>query len=326
MSLKDSLITITVSEADDDIRLDRWFKRHYPGYPHAMLEKTLRKGLIRVDGKKAEGNTRIAQGQQLSHPPITIEAKPKKRYNASEEEYEALRRLVIYKDANIVVINKPYGLPVQGGTKVAKSLDDLLDGLRYDSEERPKLVHRLDRDTSGVLVLARNAKVATKLSRAFAGKDIQKTYWALVTGCPLEWKGLIDYKLMKSVQGDSSFERVAVDDEDGKYAQTEYRVIEGLARKFAFMELKPLTGRTHQLRVHMKALGHPIVGDPKYGDYEDYGPNDAYKLGVEDSLHLHARRIQIPAHVLGKAVDVSATLPKHMKHSFDMLGINAPKK
>jgi len=321
--MNEKLHTHTVAEADDDIRLDRWFKRHFPGYPHALLEKSLRKGLIRVDGKKAQTSLRIRTGQTIDCPPITIEPKAKARYAPSELEYEEVRRWVLYKDANVVVINKPFGLAVQGGSKIAKSLDDLLDGLKFDGE-RPKLVHRLDRDTSGVLVLARTAKVAAKLAAAFAGKDLQKTYWALVNGSPLPMKGIVDYKLLKSIHGEASFERVAVDDEDGKYAVTEYQVIEGLARKFALMELKPLTGRTHQLRVHMQAIGCPIVGDPKYGGsmmYDDV--TDMGGLGVEDKLHLHARRIVIPGNICGKAIDVKAPLPPHMQKTFELLGIGA---
>ena len=177
-------------------------------------------------------------------------------------------------------------------------------------------MHRLDRDTSGVLVVARTAKAASILSKAFASKDIQKTYWALVNNVPEEFKGMIDYKLVKAVQAESSYERVAIDDE-GKYAQTEYKVLDALARKFAFMELKPLTGRTHQLRVHMQAIGCPILGDHKYGGAH----NNAKALGVENKLHLHARHIHIPAMGGLRTVDVLAPLSAHMQKSFDALGI-----
>lgn len=319
---------IAVDAADDDIRLDRWFKRHYPGITHGMLEKQLRKGLIRLDGKKAKSSDRIASGQVIA---IKFEFKggeeerPKKTHvkaqTLSPEDILMMQKAVLYKDANVIVINKPFGLPVQGGSKVSKNVDDMLGAIQFDSPTRPKLVHRLDRDTSGALVLARSAKAAATLSRAFAGKDIQKTYWALVNGAPLDFKGTIDYKLIKAVQGENSYERVAVDDEDGKYAKTEYRVIEHLARKFSLMELKPLTGRTHQLRVHMAAIGCPIVGDHKYGG----SSTDAKSLGVENQLHLHARRIQIPAMGGLKAIDVTAPLPSHMKKSFDALGIETKK-
>lgn len=313
-------LTVTVSEADNDIRLDRWFKRHHPGFPHSMLEKNLRKGTVRIDGKKAKSSDRIMAGQVLTYPRPDIKTQPKKKRESSPEDQKAIQSWVIYKDDNIVVINKPFGLPVQGGSKVSKSVDDMLDGLEF-GRERPKLVHRLDRDTSGVLVLARTAKAAAVLSRAFSGRGIEKTYWALVNNVPMEFKGTIDYKLMKAVMGEESYERVAVDDEDGKYAKTEYKVLDALARKFAFMELKPLTGRTHQLRVHMQAIGCPIVGDHKYGGSQE----DAKSLGVANQLHLHARRIQIPAGGGIKAIDVSAPLPPHMKQSFKALGIDVKR-
>lgn len=312
----------TISEDDDDIRLDRWFKRHYPGFPHAMLEKQLRKGQVRLDGKKAKTSDRVKAGQVLRCPDIQVndlkKQKPKK--NAKPEDLEEIRKWVIYRDQNIIVINKPAGLAVQGGSKITKSVDGLLDGLIFDAKERPKLTHRLDRDTSGVLVLARNSKVAAQLAKAFAGKDMEKTYWALVMGAPMPGRGVIDLPLAKAEKM-AGFEQVSVDEEMGKRAISEYRVVESLVRKCSFVELKPLTGRMHQLRVHMVAIGCPIVGDSKYGH-----PDDALQLGIEDQLHLHARRIVIPAIGGQKPVEVSAPLPGHMQRSFKTLGITIPKK
>ncbi len=316
------MIKQTIAEDDHDIRLDRWFKRHFPSLQHSMLEKYLRKGAVRLDGKKAKSSDRILAGQVVEHPDFAadiafVKAKP----DASEQDAEFVRSLVIYKDANVIIINKPFGLPVQGGTKIKKSLDDMLGGLLFDAKERPKLVHRLDRDTSGVLVLARNTKSATQLSKMFAGKDIEKTYLALTHGCPLQAVGTIDYRLLKAVHGADSYERVAVDDEEGKYARTEYRVVESLARRFAVMELKPLTGRTHQLRVHMQAINCPIVGDEKYGGDE----MQVADVGISAGLHLHARRVVIPAFGSGKKIDVTAPLPPHIKESFRNLGIEVRK-
>lgn len=312
------MINQTISDEDNDIRLDRWFKRHFPNLQHAMLEKYLRKGAVRLDGKKAKSSDRIRAGQELSYPEFGEDvAFIKARPAASVEDEEFVRKLVLYKDANVIIINKPFGLPVQGGTKIKKSLDDMLGGLQFDSKERPKLVHRLDRDTSGVLVLARGSKSAAVLSKMFAGKDIEKTYLALVHGRPLQTVGTIDYRLLKAEHGDNSYERVAVDDEEGKYARTEYRVLESLARRFSLMELKPLTGRTHQLRVHMQAIDCPIVGDDKYGFYDI----PSHDVGITDGLHLHARRIVIPAFGSGKKIDVTAPFPPHMKESFKALGI-----
>lgn len=312
----------TVTDSDDGIRLDRWFKRHYAGFPHAMLEKQLRKGLIRVDGKKAKTSDRIEAGQVIRLPETELKEQPKtkKKYVLSEHEAAEIKKWVLYKDENVIVLNKPYGLAVQGGTNINKSVDDMLDGLMFGKEERPKLTHRLDRDTSGVLVIARSAKAAAGLMKAFSGKTLQKTYWALVNGSPLPPVGTIDLPLLKATWGDSLQEKIGVD-ESGKYAVTEYRVLDSLVRKFALMELKPLTGRTHQLRVHMEAIGCPIVGDHKYSG----STTAAKELGVENILHLHARRIVIP-NFMGKTIDVSAPLPSHMMKSFKALGLDVPKK
>jgi len=312
-----------VTSDDADIRLDRWFKRNYEGFPHALLEKHLRKGLIRVDGKKAKTSDRVSEGQIISCPEVMLDPKVKIKRAVSETDVSEMLKMVLYKDANVIVINKPQGLAVQGGTKIGRNIDDMLVALQFDAKERPKLIHRIDRDTSGALVLARNAKVAALLGKGFAGKEIDKTYWALVNGSPLPSEGMIDLPLNKLPRAlGGAREQVTVDEDDGKYAKTEYRVLDTLARKFAHVELKPLTGRMHQLRVHMAAIDCPIVGDHKYG-----GSNvDAESLGVENILHLHARRIVIPAMLGAKAVDVTAPLPPHMVTSFKALGLHVPKK
>jgi 23S rRNA pseudouridine955/2504/2580 synthase len=306
-----------ISEADHDIRLDRWFKRHFPGYPHSMLEKNLRAGDIRLDGKKAKSSDRIREGQELSHPDITINNTPKKAAPISAGDIKDMQALIIYKDKNIIIINKPSGLAVQGGTGISKSVDSMLDALQFDSG-RPKLVHRIDKDTSGILVLARNAKVASILMTGFATKTIDKTYVALVHNQPLPLVGTIDKPIMKSAYGEDGFETVGVD-EAGKRAITEYRVIDMLARKFSVMELKPLTGRTHQLRVHMLDINCPIVGDMKYGG------SVRGVVDIENKLHLHAAKIVIPPMLGAKAVKVTAPFPKHMKQSFKTLGIDVPQ-
>ena len=329
--------THTISSDDEGIRLDRWFKRHYPHLTHGLLEKYLRKGIIRLDGKKAKASQRVEAGQEISVQDSGIGDQEKRKNNSlspdprplNPEDARFIQSLVLYKGAGIIVINKPYGIPVQGGSKISRSIDDLLDGLRFDAGERPKLVHRLDRDTSGCLVLARNAKTAARLGKGFAGKHVQKTYWALVNGSPLPAQGTIDQPLLKKENPKASahaalrrepgreYEVMQVDAE-GQKAITEYRVLDSLTQTFALMELKPLTGRTHQLRVHMQAIGHPILGDHKYG-----GSNtNARSLGVENILHLHARRIVIPTLISGgAAIDVTAPLPEHMKKSFKALGI-----
>lgn len=313
--------THTIAEADEGIRLDRWFKRHHPGFPHAMLEKHLRKGQIRLDGKKVKSSDRLQAGQVLTlpqmdfKPPTTL---PKKKYIPTTHEEKELQKLVLYKDDQLIAINKPAGLPVQGGTKVKKSLDDMLDALSFGAG-RPKLTHRLDRDTSGVLLLARDAKSANFLTKQFAGKTIGKTYLALVHGTPLPMTGTIKDKLGKVTDEDSEKEYVTAD-EKGKSAVTHYRVLESLAGKFAVMELTPETGRTHQLRVHMQSLGCPIVGDPKYGGSSDVGRS----IGMEDRLHLHAWKIKFKQ-VNGRMLEIKAPLPPHMQKTFSALGIEAPK-
>ncbi len=317
----------TVEASDSGIRLDRWFKRHHPEVTHALLQKHLRKGQVRVDGKKVETSHRVETGQIIEMR-FAIEERPREKKQKivqgplEPEDVLMIQRTVIYKDSNILVLNKPAGLAVQGGTGISKSVDGMLGALQFDAKERPKLVHRLDLDTSGVLVIARSARVAAELQKMFSGKTVEKTYWALVNGCPLEHAGVITAPLAKSAHDGGSYETVAVDNEEGKFAETEYRVIDSLVLQYALLEMKPLTGRTHQLRVHAAHIGHPILGDHKYG-----GSNtDARSIGVENKLHLHARRIVIPPFPGSKTIDVSAPLPPHMEKSFEALGLDRPKK
>jgi len=304
-----------VTEADTGIRLDRWFKRHFPQVTHGLLEKALRKGDVRVSGKKSKTSDRVEAGQsvEIRHPFPTPEGGKKirpEKQRLTPEDAQMMQGLVLFKNADAIVINKPSGLAVQGGSKITRSVDGMLDALRFDAKERPKLVHRLDRDTSGVLVLARSATAAAKLMKAFASKTAEKTYWALVKGTPEIMQGKIDLPLAKQEEGD--VEKVAIDEEDGKNAVTLYTVRERLASTMAWVELMPITGRTHQLRVHMAAIGHPIIGDGKYGGRE------AFVRGMDfaSKLHLHARRIVIPG-----MLDVTAPLPKHMQESWDTLGL-----
>jgi 23S rRNA pseudouridine955/2504/2580 synthase len=303
-----------IEDADNDIRLDRWFKRHHSTVTHGMLEKALRKGDVRLNGKKAKSSDRIQTGQEIEirfRIPEAARPKQEVRQRTSDEDASMLQAAVLFKNKDIIVINKPPGLAVQGGSKITKSVDSMLDVLRFEAKERPKLVHRLDRDTSGALVLARSAKAATDLMHAFAGKEAEKVYWALVKGVPEIAQGKIDLPLSKQEEGD--VEKVSVDEEDGKRAVTLYRIVERLGKTLAWVELMPVTGRTHQLRVHMAAIGHPILGDGKYGARE------AFIDGMELSrkLHLHARRIMIPG-----VLDVTAPLPEHMKNSWKVLGLS----
>jgi len=309
-------------KADEaDLRLDRWFKRHFPGLGHGRLEKMLRKGQVRVDGKRAKGNTRLEAGQEIRVPPMDAtdkdaKAKPKAaQYRMTEEEAKALQDRVLHIDEQVIVIDKPAGLAVQGGSKTIKHLDAMLDALRFEKDESPRLVHRLDKDTSGVLVLARTAKAAASLTKAFRSKDVRKLYWAAVTPSPRMDKGKINAPLIKMPAG--SGEKVVVDEEFGKKAQTYFQVVEQAAKTAAWLVMEPVTGRTHQLRVHCLMLDTRIVGDGKYGGTE------AFALGKEiaSQLHLHARAIRF-IHPNGKLIEVFAPLPDHMKRTWAFLGFD----
>jgi 23S rRNA pseudouridine955/2504/2580 synthase len=310
-----------IAEDDDGIRLDRWFQRHQPDVSFNIVSRWARTGAVRLDGAKAEPGTRITAGQSLLWPdalpvmPAAI-ARPavREREPLSPEQIEYMQGLVIHRDAHAVVINKPAGLATQGGTGLNTSVDALLDALQFDAPGRPKLVHRLDKDTSGVLLLARNAKAAAWFSKAFASRDAHKTYWALTIGVPKLASGEIAAPLAK--QPGSGGEKMQVDTENGLAARTRYRVIERAAGRAAWVAFHPLTGRTHQIRVHAAAIGHALVGDGKYGG------KDAFLTGgISRKLHLHSRRLEI-ATPDGGMLDISAPLPSHMAESWDMLGFD----
>jgi 23S rRNA pseudouridine955/2504/2580 synthase len=308
--------TFTVAEDDDGIRLDRWFKRHMPEVSFNMVSRWARTGLLRVDGKKATPGDRIEMGQKIRMPPPAEQtARPSRaqptREPLGEDEIAFIRDMVIYEDPHAFVLNKPPGLATQGGTKTTQHLDRLLDGIG-DERGRPKLVHRLDKDTSGALLVARTARAAGHFAKAFSGRTARKVYWALVVGVPDADEGVIDAPLAK--QPGTGGEKMHVSEEAGLPARTRWRLVERAGNRTAWVELQPLTGRTHQLRVHMAAIGHPIVGDGKYG-----GPEAFLTGGISRKLHLHARRIRIDAPD-GGAIDVSAELPSHFAESLATLG------
>ena len=318
--------TVTTDEAD--IRLDRWFRRHFPGLPQSAIQKFCRTGQIRVDGHRAEAATRLAPGQSVRIPPLPLAPPPAKATPGPEIDLSVardLQRLVIYRDDQVIVLNKPHGLPVQGGPGITHHLDALLDALRFGAPDRPRLVHRLDRDTSGALLLARTPGVAAKLAAAFRTRSVQKTYWAVVAGRPVPVEGRIDLPLKRITGGRGERTEVAErDDPDATRAITEYRTLDNAAQKLAWLELQPLTGRTHQLRVHCVALGAPIVGDVKYARPDQNNAFSAEISGLAPELHLHARALSLP-HPAGGSLVVEADLPPHMVQTFRTLGFHAPR-
>ncbi|MBN9554153.1 MAG: RluA family pseudouridine synthase [Alphaproteobacteria bacterium] len=311
----------TVAEDDDGIRLDRWFRRHYPGLTHARLEKLLRKGEIRLDGKRAKAADRILAGQAMRLPPQIVHAKVEERPKpAPVRTSRRLEDAILYMDKHLIVLNKPSGLATQGGSGLKEHVDGMLDQLSFEKTSRPKLVHRLDRDTSGVLLVARTAQAAAGLSRALVSRDASKVYWALVKGVPKQKHGIVKAALAKEgVRGKD--ERMTVSqDEEAKFALTEYAVMGQAGQEYAWVAARPVTGRTHQIRVHLASLGTPIMGDFKYGGADVKG-----KGAIADKLHLHARSIDI-ARPDGGRLQVIAPLPPHMAKSWDLLGFDADDK
>ena len=311
--------TKEVAPSEDGMRLDRWFKTHYAGLPHSRLEKLLRTGQVRVDGGRAKSSTRLAVGQSVRVPPLPDAAPPSKPKRAlSKADRDFLASIALYEDDDLLILNKPSGIAVQGGTKTTHHIDRLLEGLGDGPETRPRLVHRLDRDTSGVLVVAKRRGVAAKLGRAFQTRSVRKIYWALVHGVPKPPQGKIEAALVKAAgpEGDRVRKARPGEQERAQSAVTYYAVVDRAGQTVAFVSLKPVTGRQHQLRAHMAILGHPILGDEKYPNAE------ALPEGLERRLHLHARRISFP-HPGGEGVvDVTAPLPPHMEKAFDAFGFD----
>jgi 23S rRNA pseudouridine955/2504/2580 synthase len=317
-ALVTDVITFTVSDDDDGIRLDRWFKRHLPDVSFNVVSRWARTGQLRVAGKRAVPGDRVEAGQEIRVPPLdatpsrTARTQPKGDPLTPDEE-QFVRGMVIHEEPAAFVLNKPPGLATQGGTKTHQHLDRLLDGLA-DERGRPKLVHRLDKDTSGALLVARSARSAGHFAKAFAGRTARKVYWAIIVGGPDAEQGVIDAPLAK--QPGTGGEKMHVDPENGLPAKTRWRVIDRAGNRAAWVELQPLTGRTHQLRAHMAAIGHPVVGDAKYGGAEAFLTG-----GISRKLHLHARRIRVDAPD-GGTIDVTAELAQHFGESLAMLGFD----
>ncbi|MEM7443152.1 MAG: RluA family pseudouridine synthase [Pseudomonadota bacterium] len=308
----------TVRDDENEVRVDRWFKQHYPALGHGRLSKLLRTGQIRVDGARAKTGTRLAPGQVVRVPPLRPEEltadRPKQR-PVSDTDAKAVRAMVIHQDDAVIVLNKPAGLAVQGGEGVARHVDDMLAALAKKGE-RPKLVHRLDRDTSGLLILGRTAPAARALSNAFRSKQAQKRYDAVVVGSPTLRQGRIDAALVKSCRG-TGYIADNPHDEGAKSAITDYTTVDDAGGRAAWLALWPLTGRTHQLRIHCRAIGTPILGDGKYGGRAAFLPT----ADIAKQVHLHARQLTLP-HPDGGVLDVSAPLAPHMVETFTYFGFD----
>lgn len=327
---------IVLGEDAAEQRLDRWLRRLHPHVSQGRIEKMCRKGEIRLDGARVQASTRLAPGATLRLPPIPDEPAAAARPAApavSEADAAMMRAAVIYRDDDVIALAKPPGLATQGGSGTTRHVDGLAEALRFGAEEKPRLVHRLDRDTSGVLLLARSARAAAGLAKAFQSREARKIYWAVVAGAPRPDAGRITYGLVKAgghgAGGEGEKMRVVAPDEvagteGARKAATDYVTIDAAARRAAWVALAPLTGRTHQLRAHMAAIGHPIVGDGKYGGsgQENLGEGWGAQLGgvVSRKLHLHARAISLVHPRTGKRLEVTAPLPEHMARTFELFG------
>ncbi|MEE9375895.1 MAG: RluA family pseudouridine synthase [Rhizobiaceae bacterium] len=315
----------TIEEDEDGMRLDRWFKLHFPGLGFGKLQKLLRSGQVRVDGGRVKTASRVTSGQVVRIPPLDTKMTDKPLHmtaNTIRDRHDAdvLRDMVLYEDKKVYVFNKPAGLAVQGGSGINRSVDSMLESLRDKSGQKPRLCHRLDKDTSGVLVVAKTRGAAAALTKSFRHRDTDKTYWALVQGVPRSREGRISTYLVKEQTEDGDKMRVAKHGErHADHAVSFYRVIDKNPRTVCWMELKPHTGRTHQLRVHAQHIGHPIIGDPKYFDVQNY----EIPGGIQKKLHLHARRIRIPHPEDGQpTIDVTAPLPPHMVQSWNLFAFD----
>ncbi len=312
---------VTVTEAEDGVRLDRWLKKNYPEAAFSNIQKILRTGQLRVDGKRAKGDMRLAAGQLIRVPPQLAVPVPKNEKGLTKKDVDFIQSLVLYKDEHLIAINKPSGLASQGGTNINRHVDGLLDGLIYDGV-RPHLVHRLDKDTSGILLLARNPKIAKLMGEMFQGRDIRKYYWAITVPAPAQHQGKIKSTIAK-VDGPGGEKMRGVSEEKGKTALTYYQVMEAAHTNLAWVAFWPKTGRTHQIRVHALEMGCPLLGDYKYSYHQpllDELPE------LPKMLHLHARRVILPHPVTGKKLDITAPLDRDMKKTWKFFNFNPEDK
>jgi 23S rRNA pseudouridine955/2504/2580 synthase len=314
-------VAVTADEAG--MRVDRFLEAKFPGLSFSHIQRVIRKGELRVNGKRTQPKNRLEAGQSVRIPPLRLDpAKPRSSGNAADDETLAfLKSITLFEDDDLMVLNKPFGLAVQGGSGTTRHLDGMLEVLRDAHGQRPRLVHRLDKDTAGCLLVAKTRFAAAALAKTFRSRSARKIYWALVAGVPKVPQGRISTFLAKEEREDESFMRIASHGDDGaSHAVTYYAVVETAGPLVAWISLKPVTGRTHQLRAHMAHIDHPIVGDPKYFSIENW----QLPGGMQNRLHLHAHRIAVP-HPRGGTVDVTAPLPPHMLQTWNLLGLDAKR-
>ena len=314
--------TVTVAPDEFGMRVDRYFEARFPGLSFSHIQRIIRKGEVRVNGKRTQPKARLEAGQAVRIPPLKLEPPaPRDDAPAAQKDRAFLKSITLYEDADVLVLNKPMGLAVQGGSGTTRHIDGMLGAFRSPDGQRPRLVHRLDKDTAGCLLVAKSRFAAAALAKTFRSRSARKIYWALVVGVPKPAQGRISTYLAKQEVEEDSFMRIAKHGEkDAVHAVTYYAVVETAAHQLAWLSLKPVTGRTHQLRAHMAHIGHPIVGDPKYFNKENW----QMPGGLQEKLHLLARRIAVP-HPRGGVIDVSAPLPAHMQQSWNLLGFDAKR-
>jgi 23S rRNA pseudouridine955/2504/2580 synthase len=316
--------TLVVEPDEADMRVDRFLVARFPQLAFTHIQRIVRKGELRIDGKRAQPNDRLAAGQKVRIPPLKLDQQRPISRNAAkdQDDREFLKSITLYEDKDVLIINKPMGLAVQGGSGTKRHVDGLLEALKDDEGQKPRLVHRLDKDTAGCLVIAKTRFAASTMAKSFRARTTRKIYWALVAGVPRVRQGRVSTYLAKEGdEGDSRMRVAQHGDEGASHALTYYAVVDTAAQKLAWLSLKPVTGRTHQLRAHAAHIGHPIVGDPKYFDIENW----ELPGGIQNKLHLLARRIVIAHPRTGKPIDVTAPLPPHMQQSFNLLGLDTSR-
>ncbi|OQW58302.1 MAG: hypothetical protein A4S14_08195, partial [Proteobacteria bacterium SG_bin9] len=316
--------TVTVTADENNMRVDRFLEARFPGLSFSHIQRIVRKGELRVDGKRADSKDRLEEGQSVRIPPLKLDAPkaaPGSLSEAAQKTLQALKEMTLYEDDDVLVLNKSAGLAVQGGSGMTKHVDQMLEVMRDAKGQKPRLVHRLDRETAGCLLIAKTRFAASALTGSFRHRSARKIYWALVAGVPKPKQGRISTYLAKEESEEDSIMRVAAHgDEGASHAVTYYAVVETSAQKLAWVSLKPVTGRTHQLRAHMAHIEHPILGDPKYFSIENW----EFPGGIQKRLHLLARRIVIP-HPRGGFIDATAPLPPHMLQSWNLLGLEGDR-